>query len=114
MGFMGHEVGLSTPSLGITNAGLFPAASYDGPSFNSLSRDHRYVLSMNITPILLLSTPSLGITSSSSATSGEERVSFNSLSRDHCKFRVLKAASRREELSTPSLGITRRGLGKDG
>jgi hypothetical protein len=76
-------------------------------TFNSLSRDHIYVDDDDPRYITIkLSTPSLGITTNMfSLTPMLGRFTFNSLSRDHPS--IILILTHPEQLSTPSLGITR-------
>jgi len=78
------QIGLSTPSLGITSA-VVSDRGIVGP-FNSLSRDHFCILVVN--------------------DEGETVIAFNSLSRDHMREIVVLNARILSCLSTPSLGIT--------
>ena len=79
---------LSTPSLGITNIpAIMSSERESAETFNSLSRDHTFIIVIDYV-------------------SGDYRA-FNSLSRDHPQDHRPYALLLIEQLSTPSLGITR-------
>ena len=81
-------IGLSTPSLGITNMMMQMMIGMIQGTFNSLSRDHRKKFwRRTVRRLAKLSTPSLGITGS-------------------LYLRFSRLAGQNARLSTPSLGIT--------
>ena len=105
-----NGMSLSTPSLGITLRSTTVAVEAADGAFNSLSRDH-----MNSSGFIVMF---FHFTFNSlsrdhrdgrwlSASRSRSSSTFNSLSRDHQKPSGSPARSR-SQLSTPSLGITRK------
>jgi hypothetical protein len=105
---------LSTPSLGITGSGRCPdglASRVALSPFNSLSRDHERIIAGYASVEIMDSHFQLPLSGSQvpAHPASSSAFSFNSLSRDHRSCHSPRSAYRAEDLSTPSLGITRSG-----